>query len=201
MTTLSLSPIGRSRLILVALASVFILPLALAWLLYYSAIWQPSTHTHHGVLINPAHPLQLSQFSLQTLSDATPFPLSQLQGRWTLLTLAPAECNQYCWENLYKMRQVKMLLNKDQQRLQKVLLVANPSELKRLEQLQSAYPETWILTGEQLPAFVAQLGMAMEYVIYLIDPLGNYLMYYPSNAEPEFLLKDLKHLLKLSHIG
>lgn len=201
MTTLSLSPLGRSRLMLVALASLFILPLALAWLLYFSASWQPNTRTHHGVLINPARPLNFEQFSLQTVPEATPFPLNQLQGRWTLLTFASAECTQRCWENLYKMRQVKVLLNKNQQRLQKVLLAANPSALQQLNQLQAAYPETWILSGEQLPNFTAQFGMATDHVIYLIDPLGNYLMYYPSDADPEGLLKDLKHLLKLSQIG
>jgi len=37
--------------------------------------------------------------------------------------------------------------------------------------------------------------------IYLIDPLGNIMMRFPSDLEPGKVLKDLKHLLKVSRIG
>ena len=37
--------------------------------------------------------------------------------------------------------------------------------------------------------------------IYLIDPNGNWLMYYTPEDEPGGMLKDLKKLLKLSGIG
>jgi hypothetical protein len=37
--------------------------------------------------------------------------------------------------------------------------------------------------------------------IYLMDPEGNILMYYPSHTDPMNILKDLKHLLEVSQIG
>lgn len=37
--------------------------------------------------------------------------------------------------------------------------------------------------------------------IYLVDPLGNGFMYYPVSANPLDILKDLKTVLKVSHIG
>ena len=36
---------------------------------------------------------------------------------------------------------------------------------------------------------------------YLIDPLGNLVMYFPPGLDPKELVGDIKHLLKLSHIG
>ena len=36
---------------------------------------------------------------------------------------------------------------------------------------------------------------------YLIDPLGNLVMYFPPNLDPKEMVGDIKHLLKLSHIG
>jgi len=36
---------------------------------------------------------------------------------------------------------------------------------------------------------------------YLVDPLGNLMMSYPADAAPKGMLKDLKRLLRLSHIG
>jgi len=37
--------------------------------------------------------------------------------------------------------------------------------------------------------------------VYIIDPLGNLMMYYPPGADPGGMLKDLKKLLKYSKIG
>jgi len=37
--------------------------------------------------------------------------------------------------------------------------------------------------------------------IYLVDPLGNLLMRYPTTVKPGGMLKDLKRLLRLSKIG
>jgi cytochrome oxidase Cu insertion factor (SCO1/SenC/PrrC family) len=37
--------------------------------------------------------------------------------------------------------------------------------------------------------------------VYIIDPLGNLMMYYPPDADPSGMLKDLKKLLKYSKIG
>jgi cytochrome oxidase Cu insertion factor (SCO1/SenC/PrrC family) len=37
--------------------------------------------------------------------------------------------------------------------------------------------------------------------IYLVDPLGNLMMYYPSDADPRGMIQDLQRLLKYSQIG
>jgi len=41
----------------------------------------------------------------------------------------------------------------------------------------------------------------LQNAIYLVDPLGNLMMRFPPDLEPKSLLKDLKHLLKVSRIG
>jgi hypothetical protein len=37
--------------------------------------------------------------------------------------------------------------------------------------------------------------------VYLIDPLGNVMMFYGPAAKPKGMLEDLKRLLRLSSIG
>jgi hypothetical protein len=37
--------------------------------------------------------------------------------------------------------------------------------------------------------------------VYLIDPLGNLMMFYAPDAKPKGMLEDMKRLLRLSHIG
>ena len=36
---------------------------------------------------------------------------------------------------------------------------------------------------------------------YLVDPLGNLVMYFEPHIEPDAMVEDIKHLLKLSRIG
>jgi hypothetical protein len=44
-------------------------------------------------------------------------------------------------------------------------------------------------------------GARLEEHIYLIDPLGNLMMRFPKNADPQKVKKDLAKLLKASAIG
>jgi hypothetical protein len=37
--------------------------------------------------------------------------------------------------------------------------------------------------------------------IYLVDPLGNLMMRFPPDPDPTRVIKDLKHLLKVSGFG
>ena len=48
---------------------------------------------------------------------------------------------------------------------------------------------------------IARPGTTAEEHIYLIDPLGNLMMRFPSNPDPKLMIKDLTRLLKASQIG
>jgi hypothetical protein len=37
--------------------------------------------------------------------------------------------------------------------------------------------------------------------IYLVDPLGNLVMYFPPDLDPRDMVDDIKHLLEFSRIG
>jgi hypothetical protein len=37
--------------------------------------------------------------------------------------------------------------------------------------------------------------------IYLVDPLGNLMLRFPANPDPQRMLKDLARLLKASRVG
>jgi hypothetical protein len=37
--------------------------------------------------------------------------------------------------------------------------------------------------------------------IYVIDPLGNLMMFYAADTKPKGMLEDMKRLLRLSSIG
>ncbi|OQW93264.1 MAG: hypothetical protein BWK79_12080, partial [Beggiatoa sp. IS2] len=170
---------------------------------YYGQDWQPQGRTNQGTLVTSVQPLP--EMTLVTF-DGQPFPLKQLHGRWTLLTVSPADCTSACEQNLYKMRQIRIALNQDVQRVQRVLLAQDKSRLTNLAKLQAEYQGTLWLTGdaETLTTLLQKLDALTTNIpdkIYLLDPLGNLLMYYAADTDPKGLLKDLQRLLKLSRIG
>ena len=44
-------------------------------------------------------------------------------------------------------------------------------------------------------------GRRMDEGIYIVDPNGNLVFFYPIDINPKLLLADLKRLLKVSQIG
>jgi cytochrome oxidase Cu insertion factor (SCO1/SenC/PrrC family) len=44
-------------------------------------------------------------------------------------------------------------------------------------------------------------GALNSHRVYLIDPLGNLMMFYAADAKPKGMLEDMKRLLRLSSIG
>jgi hypothetical protein len=68
--------------------------------------------------------------------------------------------------------------------------------------LQKQYPDLLILTGTEAETakFSAEFNVAGGQV-YLVDPLGNLMMSYPTNTDAKALFSDLKRLLKNSWAG
>lgn len=71
------------------------------------------------------------------------------------------------------------------------------------------YPGMRIVTGpaEAVDAlarqFVLPAGSPLDNLnrVYLMDPLGNFMMSYPADADPTGMRKDLARLLRISQIG
>jgi hypothetical protein len=189
------------------LIGVFFAPLLLAFLLYYGVSdWRPAGSTNHGELINPPRPLP--EVQLMTPSGAK-LDSKMLRGKWTLVYVGDGACDEQCRESLTLLRQTRLALNDDLPRVQRLFLVtANCCDHEYLEAQHAGLitAKADDLSGRQvLSAFpdnarVGQLGR-----IYIIDPLGNLMMYYAPLAQTAAakrgLLDDMKKLLKLSHIG
>ena len=195
---------GRRQLIL--LASLFFVPLLVAFWLYYGGSgWRPAGGTNKGDLIDPAVPLPAVSL-LQP--DGTRTPTQFLQGKWTIAYLGDGACDERCRQALYLSRQTWISLNKDMDRVQRVFLATG------------ARVDTAFLAAEHADLRVAQVGddaaskallaqfPALDGVapsaagrLYLVDPLGNLVLSYSAAAPDKALLTDVKKLLRLSHIG
>ncbi len=202
-----IDPVKRraSRIKLLTILAVFAIPLILATL-YLQVVRMSGGavgDTSRGQLIKPAVPL--TAFSLQTPDEA--FNLESLYGIWTMLYMPEGECLDACRMSLYNMRQVRLALNQRMDRVQRVVLAESADQLD--ESLLAEHLGLMVASGT--PAEQAVLRdqvhaaeSAMEPVtgaIYLLDPFGNVMLRFPADLPPKSMLKDIKHLLKVSRIG
>lgn len=195
----------RSRWKIVLLAALFVVPVVLAYTLYFSG-WRPARTINHGELVQPARPL--TDEALETL-EGRKIKLGDLRGKWLLVYFGGSECGQPCTDNLYNMQQVVLAQGKDLVRLERLYIVTDTSALEMLRYTIRDYPGTRILKGEadSLARLARQFAVGdvspldNRHRLYLVDPLGNLMMSYPAGADPSGLRKDLVRLLKLSRVG
>jgi hypothetical protein len=128
-----------------------------------------------------------------------------LKGKWTLLYLGAGACSAGCRTDLYNTRQVRAALGADRERVQRVFLAAGAC--CDLDWLHTQQPD---LITVQANVAAAPLTAILQHAgpsaaaadrVYLIDPLGNLMMFYAADARPKGMLEDLKKLLRLSHVG
>jgi cytochrome oxidase Cu insertion factor (SCO1/SenC/PrrC family) len=196
-----------SRQGLVLLGLLFMTPAFVSWVMHNSSEegWRPDGTTNRGVLVHPARTLTLP--ADMQVADVT--ANDYLQGKWTILYIGDADCDDVCSNNLYKMRQVRIAQNEHMKRVQTLYMVLGdefPASLR--EQLEKEHTSLDIaivpenLSGQIAADFLVD-GVSMDTAerVYYIDPLGNLMMYYPADANAGGMLKDLKKLLKYSKIG
>lgn len=192
----------RSRLVFVAIVVLFAIPLIAAWWLFlHTEPGQPWATSNKGDLIIPARPL--GEFTLTGNQNTRTYTLADIRGKWALVFVPPADCDEACKKNIYHMRQVWAGLGRDADRVQRLLVLQAPTQFDALAEFLENYPDMTVVYDagnsliDQIPFSEAALGRN----IYLIDPLGNLMMAFPQTLDPRDMLKDLKKLLKISTIG
>ena len=185
------------KLQIIALAALFVVPVAVAWFMYAGQPGAGGGQGAHGVLAEP--PIELGDIKLPEGGDAG--TQAQLTGRWTFLYLQQGECGPVCENALIRMRQVRLALGKDANRVQRLLVA--PVAGSGNDQLAQAFPGMAILPPDTpgRPELIERVGSRRPGEIVLVDPLGNLVLSYPPGLDPDGLFRDAKHLLRLSKIG
>jgi hypothetical protein len=183
---------GRVQLILVA--AVFLGPLALAaWLYFAGQELTPAGRTNNGALLEPIVNL------VEVLPDS---PLNAVgDGYWSLVYANPAACDESCQHALYTLRQSRLMLGKEMDRLVRVFLHGD------------TLPDTVLLAEEHEGLITLQDSSLNDLLenkkpaelelggYFLVDPLGNLVLYFRPDIDPSAMVEDIKHLLELSRIG
>jgi hypothetical protein len=186
---------GRLQLLLVGL--LFGAPLLLAVWLYHDGSLRPAGRTNHGAILDPIVNLQ------DVLPDSRATELSQ--DSWLLVYAHDGECGAECRDALYTLRQSRLMLGNDMRRLTRVFLHGElpPDRVFLDEFIEQHHPGLQVIEdrdfGELLAARQPQHLPGGGF--FLVDPLGNLVMYFSPDLDPGDMVDDIQHLLNLSRIG
>lgn len=182
-----------ARVQMLLIAAVFFGPLIAATVMYYGGYFQPAGRTNHGALLEPfvSIPLELPQSEVGNLGD----------GYWALIYSNEGECAMACEDALYTLRQSRKMLGKEMDRLLRVFLHGESSPDTVF--LANEHAGLMILRDSDLSRLLDDEKPAAQPAggYFLMDPLGNLVMYFEPDIDPSDMVEDIKRLLKLSRIG
>jgi cytochrome oxidase Cu insertion factor (SCO1/SenC/PrrC family) len=187
---------GRWKLL--AVLAVCAAPLFASYFTYY--VLKPQSRTNYGTLIDPrAYPIPaLGAAGL----DGKPAALEAFKGKWIMLQVNDADCQDHCKTKLFQMRQLRLTQGKNMERIERVWLITDDQPVETL--IMREYDGTRMLRAQPQAVrnwLPTEPGATPADHIYLIDPLGNLMMRFPKDADPNKIKKDLTKLLKASSIG
>lgn len=176
--TLKSASTCKKYFVLFSLLTLFVLPFASAWYIYYSPKVHQLAKKNHGLLLSPIHNLNIQSWqetAMQTNLDPQP-----LRGKWGVLLVSYPPCH-------HSNNQSNPLIEKRWRDLDKIRTSFGKDEAR-------------IVLVQAFPGLNTPLGQR-EGEMYIFDPLGNLVLSYSPTSTNRDIRKDLKQLLRASQIG
>lgn len=132
--------------------------------------------------------------------DGQAVPLRSLAGQWLLVVVDGGACAAACEKQLFLQRQLREMTGRERDRIDKLWLVIDDAPISpALQQALLAAPGMHILRlpRAQVAAWLRPApGQALEDHLYIVDPLGEWMMRAPADADPTKLKRDIDRLLR-----
>lgn len=187
---------GRLKMLLVLL--VCAAPVIASYFTYF--VIRPEARSNYGELVVPPRPLP-ADLPLRAL-DGRPVAPATLHGQWLLVVVADAACDKACENHLYLQRQLREVLGRERERIDKVWLIPDdgaprPEVLQAIA--QGGEPTVLRVPREALSRWLAPAeGHALAEHLYVVDPMGQWMMRVPADPQPGKLKRDIERLLRAS---
>ena len=181
----------KTRRMFLLLGAISLAPVVGSLLLYY--FWKPQTFTNYGELIAV---VPLAGLTIPA-RDGKPFRLDDMRGNWLFLMADSGNCDDYCQSKLYVMRQIRLTQGKDQERIERVWLIADGVQPPLGIEVEFQGTRTILLATDDFLARLPASDSPRDH-IYVIDPFGNLMMRFPRNVDPQRMKNDINKLMKIS---
>ena len=184
---------GRIRMLMVVAACAA--PVLASYFTFY--VIKPVGHAY-GELITPTVDMP-ADLTLHNLAGQS-VTAESLKGQWLLTLVQDGACDSACEKQLYIQRQLREMLGKERDKVDKVLLLADDTPLRpELQQaITSGVPMTMLRAPRaQLEAWLKPAaGRKLQDHFFIIDPMGRWMLRSPTQPDPIELKNDLNRLLK-----
>ena len=189
------------RLKMLAVLVVCAAPVIASYFTYY--VVRPESKRVYGELVEPQRPLPA--VTAKAL-DGKPVAVPSLRGQWLLVSVAGGACDAVCERNLYLQRQLREGLGKDKERVDWVWLVPDNTAIR--PQLMPALMQATVLRVDEAQLkqwLVPAEGHALADHLYLVDPMGNWMMRFPAlngaavdTTAAKGMKRDIERVLRAS---
>ena len=187
---------GRGKLLLIMLACAA--PVIASYFTFY--VVRPEGRSNYATLISPEKEMSASLplLDLQGRSVSA----STLRGQWLIVVAGPAACNSDCEKRLFAQRQLREMTGRERERIDKLWLVTDNASIKpELLAALAATPATQVLRvpAADLSAWLAAApGESLDSHLYLVDPMGRWMMRAPAQLDPAKFKRDIDRVLRAS---
>ena len=171
--------------------------LLLSWL-YFTQIFDPDGSYDGKTRQNGVFFKSYFNFNQFKNSQGNEDILEFEDGKWVLsVYVTNAEKSA---DSIYLMRQLNVALNRDINKLKRVIFYSNKMLEGDLDKIKADYPRVEIVedkNGVLLNVLErnSKLNFNDENPIFVIDPYGRAVMYFNPGTDPKLILKDLKVLI------
>ncbi|MBX9834143.1 MAG: hypothetical protein K2X78_13990 [Burkholderiaceae bacterium] len=172
-------------------------PVIASYFTYY--VVRPDGRRNYGELIQPQRTMPEL---MATALDGTPVPLASLKGQWLLVSVGGGACDAACQKHLYLQRQLRESVGKEKDRVDWIWLVNDAASPP--PELANALQKATVLRidAAALAAWLSpDAGHQLAEHLYVIDPMGNWMMRFPAAMDTAGAAKakrDLERLLRAS---
>ena len=185
---------GRTRMLLVLLACAA--PVMASYLTFY--VLRPEGRSNYATLVEPARALP-ADLPLKDL-DSRPVSAASLKGQWLLIAVGRGACDSDCEQRLFLQRQLREMTGRERDRIDKLWLVTDDAPIApALRAALQAAPATQVLRVPA-PALTQWLapaaGESLGSHLYVVDPMGLWMMRAPPRPDPARLKRDIDRLLR-----
>ena len=178
----------RSKIFLALLLLTPLLVLLVSTLSFQSG-YSPKYTKNNGIFFNEY--FDVTDLSLIDGLENLKFE----DGKWLFATYASEDAE--LEDALYLMRQLNVALNRDINKLKRAVVI---QDMKILEDQLIDYPRTQAIIDAEGKLYKKLLDAGnesffLEQKIFIIDPYGRAVMFFPVSMDPKLILKDLKVLI------
>lgn len=189
-----ISKVVKARIALVVIVTLFTAPFIISWyLVFYTDFKKNDIGVQNGSLIHPV--IEVGAIEAIAIGDETK---QKLLGKWTLTGFVSSSCDADCEKLLYTLRQTRLALGKNLDKVGRLVLTDNDEVLGYEEEYKGQKvvkdPEEY----DRLMNKFREIENFDASDVYLIDPYGFIMMRYDRSMNPKGIIKDVERLIKNS---